>query len=170
VHKGVLTLTAARDRRLGGRWGTGGVCQCGHPRTYGAFFVHSRVTGAGPDEIDLLWPVAHVWPPEIDFNESVSHASSTTWTVHFGVRDHVVYGAKRIDLEQWHTWGVIWTRRSVRLVVDGRTWGMVTARHAVPAQPMTLDISQQTFCGLTAACPTHTVRMEVDWVAEYTAT
>jgi hypothetical protein len=35
---------------------------------------------------------------------------------------------------------------------------------------MTLDISQQTFCGLTAECPTRAVKMQVDWVAEYSAT
>jgi hypothetical protein len=170
VHGGVLTLTASRDPKLHGRWGTGGVCQCGKPHTYGAYFVRSRVTGAGPDEIDLLWPVAHVWPPEIDFNESVSHANSTTWSVHFGRSNHVVHGVRRINLERWHTWGVIWTPRSVRLVVDGRTWGVVTAGKDIPRQPMTLDISQQTACGLSAECPTRIVRMEVDLVAEYTAT
>jgi hypothetical protein len=170
VHDGVLTLTASRDPKLHDRWGTGGVCQCGKPHTYGAYFVRSRVTGAGPDEIDLLWPVAHVWPPEIDFNESVSHADSTTWTVHFGRTNHVVDGVRTIDLEQWHTWGVIWTPTSVRVVVDGRTWGVVTARNDIPRQPMTLDISQQTACGLSAECPSRTVKMEVDLVAEYTAT
>jgi hypothetical protein len=169
VHHGVLTLTASRDPELGDRWGTGGVCQCGEGRTYGAYFVRSRVTGAGPDEIDLLWPVAHVWPPEIDFNESSAHADSTTWSVHFGRTNHVVRGDLRVDLERWHTWGIIWTRHAVRLTVDGRTWGVVATRPDIPTQPMTLDISQQTFCGLSAECPRRTVQMQVDWVAEFTA-
>jgi Glycosyl hydrolases family 16 len=170
VHDGMLTLTASRDPKLHGRFGTGGVCQCGAPRRFGAFFVRSRVTGAGPDEIDLLWPVAHVWPPEVDFNESNARDTSTTWSVHYGRTNHVTNGSRKLNLEAWHTWGVVWTPTSVRLLVDGKTWGAVTARREIPSLPMTLDISQQTSCGLTSECPKATVQMQVAWVAEYAAT
>lgn len=166
IGHGLLTLLASRDPAYHDSWATGGVCQCGRPETYGAFFVRSRITGPGPDEIDLLWPVAHVWPPEIDFNESVYHTRSTTWSVHFGRTNHVVHGAVQVNLTKWHTWGVIWTPRFVRFLVDGRPWGAITRSSAVPRQPMTLDISQQTFCGLSKECPKRPVAMRVDWVVE----
>ena len=149
------------------RSGSAGICHCGLPRRYGAFFVHSRVTGSGPDEINLLWPVAHVWPPEIDFNESVAQSRSTTWSVHYGRTDTVVHGAKNVNLLRWHTWGVVWTPSYIRFLVDGHPWGAVTTRSRIPHQPMTLDIQNQTFCGRGTECPRAPVTMLVDWVAEY---
>jgi hypothetical protein len=160
-------LSIRVTRRRGRAWATGGICHCGTPRLYGAFFVRSRVTGAGPDEIDLLWPVARVWPPEIDFNESGAQTGSTTWSVHYGGDDEVVHGATQIDLLRWHTWGVIWTVHSLRFLVDGRLWGAVVRPSEIPHQPMTLDIQSQTFCGRGTECPAHPVTMQVRWVAEY---
>jgi hypothetical protein len=154
----------------GSRWSSGGICHCGLPRLYGAFFVRSRVTGSGPDEIDLLWPVAHLWPPEVDFNESNAHTGTTTWSVHFGGTDSEVHGAARIDLLRWHTWGVLWTAQSIRFLVDGRLWGAVTKSSEIPHQPMTLDVQNQTFCGRGTECPAHPVAMQIDWVAEYAPT
>jgi len=170
VAGGHLLIRVAKRERPHSGWATGGICHCGSPRLYGAFFVRSRVSGAGPDEIDLLWPVAHVWPPEIDFNESAAQTRSTTWTVHFGGTDHAVHGATSIDLLRWHTWGVIWTPRIVRFLVDGRPWGAVTSGSEIPHQPMTLDIQNQTFCGRGTECPSRPVTMQVAWVAEYAFT
>ena len=165
VARGHLSINVTKGR--GNGWATGGICHCGLPRLYGAFFVRSRVTGAGPDEIDLLLPVAHVWPPEIDFNESAAQTRSTTWSVHYGGNDTVVHGSTGTNLLGWHTWGVIWTARSIRFLVDGHVWGAVTKRSEIPHQPMTLDIQNQTFCGRGTECPTRPVTMQVDWVAEY---
>lgn len=161
----LLRVTWGPHRRRG--WASAGICHCGMPRLYGAFFVRSRVTGPGPDEIDLLWPVAHVWPPEIDFNESAAQTKTTTWSDHFGQRDEVVHGDTRINLLRWHTWGVIWTPDYLKFVVDGYPWGAVTRRSAIPHLAMTLDIQNQTFCGRGTECPIRPVTMQVGWVAEY---
>ena len=167
VSGGHLSLTVTRRPHHPSTWASAGICHCGRPRRYGAFFVRSRVTGGGPDEIDLLWPAARVWPPEVDFNESVAHTGSSTWSVHYGGTDHVVHGATRIDLLLWHTWGVIWAPSFIRFLVDGHPWGAVTSRSQIPHQPMTLDIQNQTFCGRGTECPKRPVTMQVDWVAEY---
>ena len=37
----------------------------------------------------------------------------------------------------------------------------------IPAQPMTLDLTQQTWCASFWACPTAPQSLQVDWVAEY---
>jgi hypothetical protein len=165
VSGGQLSIKVTKHH--GSQWATGGICHCGLPRLYGAFFVRSRVTGAGPDEIDLLWPVARVWPPEIDFNESSAHTGTTNWSVHYGGTHSVVHGGTRINLTRWHTWGVIWTAHFVRFLVDGHPWGAVTKSSEIPHQPMTLDIQNQTFCGRGTECPARPVEMQIDWVAEY---
>ena len=67
VKNGVLQLNTWRDPRFHLKWVTGGLCQCGFPQTYEAYFVRSRITGAGPNEVQLLWPASNTWPPEIDF-------------------------------------------------------------------------------------------------------
>ncbi len=83
-RRGELLLSTYRDKHYQNRWVTGGLCQCGLPHVYGAYFVRSRSTGVGPNEVELLWPENNQWPPEIDFNETPSaHQSSAT--VHWGV-------------------------------------------------------------------------------------
>lgn len=78
VTNNLLTLTASQDASVnpsvaGGNWITGGLCLCGAAgQVNGAYFYRSRVTGAGPSTVGLLWPDSNTWPPEIDFNESSS--------------------------------------------------------------------------------------------------
>jgi hypothetical protein len=168
---GMVRAVAYRDPRHGNRWITGGLCQCGpgQGHRYGAYFIRSRVTGPGPDENELLWPVAHVWPPEIDLNEMGGPATSTSWTVHYGSGYRQVQGTRSFRMTRWHTWGVIWTPRLLTFTIDGHVWGRVTNVHEIPHQAMTLDIQQETYCGggTVYACPTHIVALQVDWVAEY---
>jgi hypothetical protein len=171
---GVVRLSTYRDPKFGGRWVSGGMCQCGQGqgRLYGAFFVRSRVSGPGPDEAELLWPVAPAWPPEVDLNESAFATNSTSWTVHYGNGNAFAQGTHSFNLERWHTWGVIWTARSLTFSMDGRLWGRTTNYAEIPHQPMTLDIDQQTRCNVPAswaACPHHRATLEIDWVAEYRA-
>ncbi len=158
---GMARLLTYRDGR---RWVSGGMCLCKQSIFYGAVFVRSRVTRAGPDEAELLWPKANVWPPEVDFNESGS-LTATSWDVHYGNGSAFVQGKHSVDLAKWHTFGVIWTKSRLLFTVDGVVWGNVTARAAVPHQAMTLDIDQQARCsGRWAACPTGTTALQVDWV------
>lgn len=167
VGDGLLQLNTWQDPSFNNEWVTGGLCQCGVAHTYGAYFVRSRVTGAGPTAVELLWPAAHVWPPEIDFSETGGATSSSSATLHFNSANQFVQRRLSIDMTQWHTWGVIWSPTSVIYTVDGRTWGVVNAPSEVPHLAMTLDIQQQTWCASGWACPTTPQSLQVDWVAEY---
>ncbi len=167
VSGGMLQLNTWRDPAYDNEWVTGGVCQCGHGQTYGAYFVRSRVTGTGPTQVELLWPVANDWPPEVDFNETSGTTTGTSATVHFGATNGEDQRTLSIDMTQWHTWGVIWSPSSIEYTVDGHVWGIVTKASEIPDQPMTLDLQQQTWCASGWACPTAPQSMQVDWVAEY---
>ena len=167
VSGGMLQLNASQDPAYNDEWVTGGVCQCGYSQTYGAYFVRSRVTGPGPTGVELLWPLANTWPPEVDFNETGGGTTSTSATLHFGSTNSQDQQTLTIDMTQWHTWGVIWTPSSITYTVDGRAWATVAVSSEIPNQAMTLDLQQQTWCGSGWACPTSNQSMDVDWVAEY---
>jgi hypothetical protein len=167
VENGMLTLNTYRDPANNNGWATGGLCQCGVAHTYGAYFVRSRVTGSGDDEVQLLWPAAHVWPPEVDFNETGSQSTKTAWYVHYRSSNDQVAKTLHVNLTMWHTWGVIWKARSLTFTVDGVVWGIVRNQAMIPHEGMTLDIQQQTWCGIAPECPTKPLSMLVDWVAEF---
>ncbi|MGA2295277.1 MAG: glycoside hydrolase family 16 protein [Acidimicrobiales bacterium] len=168
VSNGLLQLNTSQDPAFNNEWVAGGLCQCGVSQTYGAYFVRSRVTGAGPTGVELLWPTVS-WPPEIDFNETSGDTSGTSATVHYGAANSQSRRALSINMTQWHTWGVIWTPSSITYTVDGNVWGTVTSAAEIPSQPMTLDLQQQTWCSSNWACPTTPQSMQVDWVAEYSS-
>jgi beta-glucanase (GH16 family) len=171
VSGGMLQLNAAQDPALNNEWITGGLCQCGLSQTYGAYFVRSRETGAGPTIVELLWPTQG-WPPEIDFTETGGQTDSTTATNIWGLdssgdKEQQQVGLS-IDMTQWHTWGVVWTPTSITYTVDGQSWGTFTVPSEISSQPMSLHIQQQTWCSSGFACPTSPESTDVDWVAEYT--
>lgn len=168
VDNGLLSLNAWLDPAYNNSWVTGGLCQCGVQQTYGAYFVRSKVTGAGPTGVELLWPATNVWPPEIDFNETNGMTAGTSATVHFGASNHQDQRRVGIDMTQWHTWGVIWSPASIIYTVDGRVWGTISNASEIPNQAMTLDLQQQTWCSSGWACPSTPQSMQIDWVAEYT--
>jgi hypothetical protein len=169
VGGGLLSLNTAV---VNGALLTGGVAQDGVANKYGAWFVRSRITGAGSTQVELLWPSNGSWPPEIDFNETGGQATSTTatniWAVTSTTRsqaqDHLT-----IDMTQWHTWGVIWSPSSIILTVDGQEWGSFTTASEIPNIAMWLTLQQQTWCSSNFACPTTPDSMQIDWVAEYQA-
>lgn len=168
VGGGMLSLNAWKDPAYGGVWVTGGVCQCSVPVTYGAFFVRSRLTGPGPTQVEILWPVSG-WPPEIDFSETYGGTTSTMATLHYTSANREFHNTLNIDMTQWHTFGVVWTPTSVTYVVDGHAWGSVRSATAIPSQPLTLHLQQQTWCNQSRACPTSNQATQVDWVVEYAA-
>jgi hypothetical protein len=168
---GELKIETYRDHNDNNRWATGGICLCGLKTTYGAFFVRSRETHAGPDDVELLWPYApNIWPPELDFDEMGVADNSSSWTDHYTSPSQFVQQSTTIDVLHWHTWGVVWTPTSVTFVVDGRVWGVITDPTEIPSIPMTLDMQQQTWCGIHPECPTRTSAMLIDWVAIFTPT
>jgi hypothetical protein len=163
VDGGLLQLNTWRDPAFHDRWVTGGLCHCGHPQTYGAFFVRTRITGAGPNESHLLWPLDNSWPPEIDFNETGDVTTSTSWTVHFGRDNSIIQQTLQLDMTKWHTWGVVWTPKLLTFTVDGIAWGRVGLGPAIPRIPMTLDLQQRTSAGYSGDSQS----MLVDWETEY---
>jgi beta-glucanase (GH16 family) len=166
VSGGLLRLNTWQDPAYGNNWVTGGVCQCGFKQTYGAYFVRSRMTSEGPNDVELLWPAANVWPPEIDFYETGKPTSASA-TVHFSPTNQIDQVQLLVNTLQWHTWGVIWTPSSITYTVDGQVWGTVNTAAAIPNQAMTLDIDQESWCGRGWDCPTGPDSMLVDWAAEY---
>ncbi len=170
VEGGLLSLNTFQDSAYGGEWVAGGLCQCGVSHTYGAWFVRSRVTGAGPTNVELLWPSASVWPPEVDFNEtsgvSTGTSATTIWAISGSSRSQV-QSRLSVDMTLWHTWGVIWTPTAITYTVDGRAWGTVNTASEIPNQAMWLTLQQQTWCSSGFACPSAPQSMQVDWVAEY---
>jgi beta-glucanase (GH16 family) len=165
VANGLLNINAIQQ---GGQWVTGGLCQCNSTNlTYGAYFVRSRMTGAGPTGVELLWPADGNWPPEIDFNETYGTTSSTMATLHYSSSNQQIQHSLSIDMTQWHTWGVIWTPSSITYTVDGAVWATVTNAADIPNTPMYLSLQTQTWCASDWACPTSPQSLQVDWVAEY---
>ncbi len=172
VSGGLLQLNTWRDPQYNNTWVTGGLSQSAVTNTYGAYFVRSRLTGAGPTGVELLWPADNSWPPEIDFSETAGDTSSLTATVHFGPAsiNHIDQRALgNIDMTKWHTWGVVWTPTEITYTVDGNAWGSIAVGTEIPNIPMTLDLQQQTWCDSGWACPSAPQSMLVDWVAEYRA-
>jgi outer membrane protein OmpA-like peptidoglycan-associated protein len=175
VSGGILQLNTWKDPAYGGEWVAGGLCHCGVANTYGAYFVRSRMTGPGPTQVELLWPTTG-WPPEIDFDETFGGDTYSMATLHWSSSNAQAHNSVDADMEQWHTWGVIWTPTSVTYTLDGKVWGQVNNAAEVPHQPMTLDIQQQTWCDVAqnpnspSSCPTTPQSTQVDWVAQYTAT
>jgi outer membrane protein OmpA-like peptidoglycan-associated protein len=167
VSGNMLQLNTFQDPNFNNEWVTGGVCQCRTSHTYGAFFVRSRMTGAGPTQVAILWPTVG-WPPEIDFDETYGGVSSSQATVHYTSSNLEIHNNININMTAWHTWGVIWTPTSITYTVDGNVWGTVTDTSAIPNQPMTLTLQQQTWCSSGFACPTSPQSTDVNWVAEYT--
>ncbi len=168
VRGGQLVLSTFRDSKIHNQWATGGLCQCGAPQMYGAFFVRSRSTGVGPNEVQLLWPANNQWPPEIDFNETPS-AHETRATVHWGLANYTQQWVKKpVNMLAWNTWGVVWTPKEIMYTLNGHVWGINTNPHAIPRLPMRLDLEQRTECSIHAQCPkVPLVQMLVDWVVEY---
>lgn len=167
VTGGLLELNTWRDSIYHNIWVTGGICQCGHSQIYGAYLVRSRITGSGPNEVGLLWPTSNKWPPEIDFNETGGDMGLTSATVHFGANNGIQQSHLHVDLSEWHTWGVVWTKTTITYTVDGIPWGRTTFPKESPSVPMTLDLEQRTSCSVNAQCPQVPVSMQVDWVVDY---
>jgi len=167
VTNGLLELNTWRDPAYQNRWVTGGLCQCELGKTYGAYFVRSRITGPGPNEVELLWMKNNTWPPEIDFNETGGGVAGTSSTIHWSPINQIDQRHVAINMQRWHTWGLIWTPKTVTYLVDGQVWGVISSATEITRQPMTLDFEQRALCGVGLQCPTRPVSMLIDWVAEY---
>jgi outer membrane protein OmpA-like peptidoglycan-associated protein len=169
VSNDMLQLNTFQDPSFNNDWVSGGICQCNRSYTYGAFFVRSRMTGPGPTQVEMLWPVRG-WPPEIDFNETYGGSSGSQATLHYTSANISLHRNISIDMTKWHTWGIIWTPVSIQYTVDGRVWGSINDPAIIPHQPMSLHFQQQTWCASNYACPTSPQSTQINWVASYTST
>ena len=167
VSNGLLQLNAWKDPQFHNMWVTGGLCLCGKPQTYGAFFIRSRQTGSGPNEVELLWPEDNSWPPEIDFNETGGRSFETSATVHWAIANHQIQYLIAADLTTWHTWGVIWTPKEIDYTLDGHVWATDTVSATIPGLPMSIDIEQRTVCDPTTQCPVRPTSLLVEWVEAF---
>jgi beta-glucanase (GH16 family) len=177
VRDGLLHLDSSQDPRFGGRWVSGGLSSSPWlKQRYGKYLVRFRMdAGMGISAVLLLWPVANVWPPEIDFAENGGDTLARTEldaTLHFGADDSQIERKRSVDWTAWHTAGVEWTPGKLVYTLDGRRWAVVRSRE-VPAQAMELDIqSQAGTCGdVYRPCPDSStpphVDLQVDWVVAY---
>ncbi len=155
---------------------TGGISSSpSFAQTYGRYLVRLRMdAGRGIAHAILLWPQSNTWPPEIDFSEDNGAARRTDYaTLHSGADNTQVQKRIAVNLTEWHTLGVKWTRGRLVYTLDGRTWATVTNAN-VPSVPMVLDIQTQGWaCGTStwehcpdADTPAH-VNLDVDWVVAY---
>ncbi len=169
VRSGMLRIGTWRDSNYGGNWVSGGAGLSGEPFQYGALFVRSRETAPGPDTVELLWPANNQWPPEIDFDEAGNAADAQWWFDHYNNPQDRIDGHTKLNIDQWHTYGVIWAPTSLKFTVDGKLWGVTRASYAIPDLPMTLDLQAQSWCGIQGEpCPTQSSTLLVDWVELYT--
>jgi outer membrane protein OmpA-like peptidoglycan-associated protein len=169
VSGGMLQLNTYQDPKFNNDWVSGGICDCNKSYTYGAFFVRSKMTGPGPTQVEMLWPVSG-WPPEIDFNETYGGSSSSQATLHYSRANIALHQNISVDMTKWHTWGIIWTPLSIQYTVDGRVWGTINDPAIIPHQRMELHFQQQTWCASNYACPTAPQSTQINWVASYTST
>jgi hypothetical protein len=167
IGGGTLKINTYQDPNYGNQWVSGGVGLYSIHPTYGAFFVRSRETGVGADDVELLWPSNNQWPPEIDIDEMGIDPNSESWTVHYNSPGDQVQGTEAINVLKWHTWGVVWTPTAITFVVDGYAYGQVTDPWEIPNLPMTLGLQMQSWCGILPECPTKPTSMIIDWVTAY---
>ena len=167
VSGGLLQLKTYRDHAFNNKWTMGGLCQCGRSSLYGAFFARSRITGPGANNVELLWPDNNSWPPEIDFNENMNHVALTTSSTHWSASNKTDFATLRINMLEWHTWGVVWTPARIVFIVDGQPWHEFAIAKDIPHLPMVLDFEQRAVCPSRWECPTSPSALLIDWVAEY---
>jgi beta-glucanase (GH16 family) len=121
----------------------------------------------------MLWPAGPGWPPEIDFSEDFGRGARDTAyaTLHYGSDDSQIQKSVSVDLTEWHTLGVEWTRGRLVYTLDGQDWATVVGA-AVPDVLMVLDMQTgANNCGTWEPCPTDATPSEVDmdirWVVAY---
>jgi hypothetical protein len=135
-YRGAALLRGYRD---GGRYVTAGFMLNAVTQTYGKYVVRAKFDrrNANIEHCMLLWPTSG-WPPEIDFSEGPT-TKGVMVTSHWGASNSQVHAFKKLDMSQWHTYGVEWTPTRLLFTVDGVGWATMTGK-AVPHQPMRLAV------------------------------
>ncbi|WP_197038201.1 MULTISPECIES: glycoside hydrolase family 16 protein [Actinomycetes] len=182
VTGGVLELRAEQSDD---GWVTGGVSNHPIAQQYGRWEVRMRAEQSADISYHmLLWPKDEVWPPEIDFAESVSATRSEMsaflhWVDAAGQNAKDTAGIAG-DFTQWHTVGVEWGPNIIRYLLDGRVWAEAHSEVMVPDVPMWLGMQAEAGAcerrrdwGMQPCSDTDDFRPQatavlIDWVAVYT--
>src|SRR3954452_12746659 len=137
-YAGNALLRGMRGTGDYGRYVTGGMMLNSVTQTYGKYAVRAKFDRSTTiQHAMLLWPRSG-WPPEIDFSEGPT-SMGVMATSHWGSTNSQTHAFKRVDMTQWHTYGVAWTPTAVSYTIDGVTWARMTGA-AVPHQAMRLAI------------------------------
>lgn len=182
VTGGVLELRAEQSDD---GWVTGGVSNHPIAQQYGRWEVRMRAEQSADISYHmLLWPKDEVWPPEIDFAESVSATRSKMsaflhWVDAAGQNAKDTAGIAG-DFTQWHTVGVEWGPNIIRYLLDGQVWAEAHSEVMVPDVPMWLGMQAEAgacerrrdwgmpLCSDTDDFRPQATAVLIDWVAVYT--
>lgn len=138
--------------------------------TYGKAEIRARFSapaGRGLAPVFLFWPQNDDdWPGagEIDWLEcyDTNRQSFGSWIHYAGPSgsDESDYGGNfRVDMTQWHTYGVEWSASAVRISVDGQVWHEYTEH--IPDGPMHLALQINRIGEVTGEAD-----IDVDWVRQ----
>lgn len=180
---GVLEL---RSQQTDGQWITGGVSNYPITQQYGKWLVRMRADKSADISYHmLLWPQDEIWPPEIDFAESVSgDRSEMSAFLHWVDAEggQAKTNAETTgDFSQWHTVGVEWGPGIIRYTLDGNVWAEAHSETMVPNVPMWLALQAEagacerrvdwgmTPCTGVGDLHPQAPTVEIDWVAVYEA-
>jgi len=137
-YAGSALLRGMRGTGDNGRFVTGGMMLNSVAQTYGRYAVRAKFDRSTTiQHAMLLWPTSG-WPPEVDFSEGPT-SQGVMATSHWSGANSQIHAFKRVDMTQWHTYGVAWTPTSLTYTIDGVTWSRMTGA-AVPHQAMRLAI------------------------------
>jgi beta-glucanase (GH16 family) len=156
-----------RGYREGGRFVTAGM-MLNRPQIYGKYLIRAHFTrGAGIEQVMLLWPVTGGWPPELDFSEGAS-GTTTMATSHWSASNAQAHFFAKVDMRQYHVYGLEWTPTRVTFTLDGRPFGTLTGG-AVPHVPMSLALQTHATrpVGPISAANPREVTEYIDWVKVY---
>src|SRR3954447_16967702 len=105
AYNGAALLRGYGD---GGRYVTGGFILNSVAQTYGKYVVRAKFDrSTSIQHAMLLWPTSG-WPPEVDFSEGPT-SQGVMATSHWGSSNSQQHAFKKVDMTQWHTYGVEWT-------------------------------------------------------------
>ncbi|MCU1603275.1 MAG: exsH [Frankiales bacterium] len=134
-----------------GRYVTGGMMLNSVAQTYGKYVVRARFDKSTTiAHAMLLWPTSG-WPPEVDFSEGPT-TQGVMATSHWASGNSQQHAFKKVDMTQWHTYGVEWTPTRLAYTIDGAIWATMTGA-AVPHQPMKLAIQTVPVSNVPASTP-----------------
>lgn len=166
VSGGILTLHGNPD---------GSTCGMAenHNQTYGRYEVRAKFPAPSSHQFDttfILWPQDDaVWKDaEIDYIEKTDPSSKSTYAF---VHSSKLGGGqkqftRKVDMTQWHTYGVEWTPGKLVGTVDGTPWWTVTGpavSSVAHHQTLQMDLNRE-------AGPIVPTTVQVDWFKRYAYT